>query len=153
MKKILTYQLLLLFAVSIGVFACQNKNSHIPELAIAEFNKIYPNAKSVKWNTNNDSIWEVEFKVDEEVMTAEFNKVGVWMQTSRNVSSKLIPQVVIDKMDGFYNGYVITRSILIENPSFKAYDIGIEVNSQKIDLLITEAGEMRKAQAAMPTSE
>jgi len=153
MKKYLFYQLLILIFVSIGVYSCNNKKSNLPELAIAEFNKIYPDAKTVKWNYNNDSIWEVEFKLGEKVMIAEFNKAGIWLQSSTNISPDLIPQVVIDKMDGFYYGYAITTSVLVERPDLKGYAICIEVNSQMIDLLITETGELRKAQAAKTDSK
>jgi len=146
MKKINTLIKLFITGLFIVQISCGTK-SNIPDQVLSSFKKMYPEAKNAKWDNINDSIYETSFKLKDKVMTSQFLSTGTWVVSKSRISSELLPKKVIDKMDGFYSGYTITRSDYLEKPDFKGYDIGIEVNSQKIDLNITETGELRKAQA------
>ena len=148
MKKSASLIMLFIVASSFIMFSCDGKKAETKKKAISSFEKMYPQIKDVKWNWINDSIWEAHFIFNEKEMTAKYNNSGVWLKSRTNINAEEIPMPVMDRIDGFYYGYVITGSRFVETPDFKGYEIDIDVNGKGIELLISESGGLRKAQPA-----
>ncbi len=145
MKKHLYLQVLFLIAISIGIFSCNNKKADKPEKVLSSFEKTYPNSTNVIWKNQNDSLWEVNFEFDGIKISSEYSNSGDWMQSKYPVSSEQFPQSVIDRIDGFYYDYLITKSELVETPDSKLYEVDIEVNNMQIALIVSEEGGLLQA--------
>ena len=144
MKK--STALMLFIAISAFLLSCGGETAKSKKRAQSSFETMFPDIRNAKWNSLNDTIWIASFTYDTKEMTTAFNSLGAWLKTKTNVLPENLPQVVIDRIDGFYYGYVITRSFFAESPDHWAYEIDIDVNTKKIKLLIADNGALLKAQ-------
>lgn len=139
----------IIIIISLGtiMISCNGKKTDSKKKALATFEKMYPETTHVKWKSINDSTWKVNFALDNKKMMARFNDNGEWLISKTSVKAGDMPLFVIDKIDGFYKGYLITKSKFVESPDLKAYEIILDVNTKRIRVLISDNGTLLKAES------
>ncbi len=76
---------------SISLFA----QNDVPEAVIANFDKMFDGAKSVKWDQlNEDNEYETAFKYKRKRMTAKFDPEGNWLETEYEIKDSELPAAV-----------------------------------------------------------
>lgn len=91
MKKVTVLMLGLVMVLS---QACAQTQTNAPKNVTDAFSKKFPTAKKVKWNKENETEWEAEFKMNGEEYSANFTSEGIWKETEHEIEKSDTPSAV-----------------------------------------------------------
>jgi len=132
----------LAFAI-LSITACAQKTT-APENVVKAFSQKFPDAQSVKWNKENESEWEAEFKMDSEEYSANFSTDGVWMETEYEIEQSAIPAKVKQTLDSEFADYNIEGAEISETSEDTVYEFALEKGEQKMEVAIAPDGIVKK---------
>jgi len=132
----------LVFAI-LSITACAQKTT-APENVVKAFSQKFPDAQSVKWNKENESEWEAEFKMDSEEYSANFSTDGVWMETEYEIEQSAIPAKVKQTLDSEFADYNIEGAEISETSEDTVYEFALEKGEQKMEVAIAPDGIVKK---------
>lgn len=140
---------LLIMAVLSLVFAFQSwaqtkVTSDAPEKVKAAFSLKFPNAKKVKWDKENETEWEAEFKMDGKEYSANFVLNGDWKETEYEIKKSEIPANILAILNQNFTKYEIEEAEISETSSGKTYEFEIEVGETKFEVSIDAQGKLTK---------
>src|SRR5665811_76601 len=98
-----SFMLINFFVVLTMLSACAQTN--VPDAVKQSFNSKFMDAKSVKWDMENDHEYEAEFKKNGHEMSANFNQKGEWLETETEMKKKDLPDAVLHTVNAQFNGY------------------------------------------------
>lgn len=128
------------FAV-IGFTACAQK-TNVPENVNKAFSQKFPDAKSVKWDKENDTEWEAEFKLKGIDYSANYSTDGVWKETEHKIETSAIPAPVKQTLDNEFAGYKIEESEISETAEGSVYEFELEKDKTKMEVAISPNGKV-----------
>lgn len=138
MKKTITMLTLL---VGTTLMSCAQST---PAKVTEAFKTKFPNAKSVKWEKENDTEWEAEFKLNGVDYSANFGTDGTWKETEHKIKSKDLPQAVKNTLATEFTGYEIEDAEMVETPSFNGYEVEIEKGEETMEVVLDKSGKVIK---------
>ncbi len=143
MKRIF-FVVLIFSAFSLGTIG----QTTVPDNVKAAFEKMFPEAKSIKWSVEDSKTWEAEFKMKCKEMSANFDGDGTWLETETEMKARNLPESVLNVVKTEFAGYRIDEACLVESPDMKAYEIGIEKKEAgtetELEILVSEEGKILK---------
>lgn len=123
--------------------AQQIKASTVPAQVSSAFKTKFPGAKKVVWEKETPGMYEVNFTMKEETMSAAFDSLGNWTETETEIKVSALPEAVKQLIKEQYAGYKINEAAMIEKPgSGKMYEAEIEKGEQTFDLILTAEGKL-----------
>jgi len=125
-------------------FAIMSFAQTAPTIVQDAFNAKYPNAKTVEWEQENDSVWEAEFKLEGVEYSANFSNEGVWKETEHEIKTKDLPQAVKNTLAKDFAGFEVEEIEMVESPGFTGYEIEIEKGEVTMEVRIDKAGKVIK---------
>jgi len=131
----------------IGFSACGQADKNVPEKVKTAFAKKFENAKKVKWDKENETEWEAEFKMDGKKYSANFDLDGNWMETEYEIKKADIPAVVQATLDADFLGYKVEEAEVSETTDGKFYEFEIEKGKTEKEITIDESGKIVKDDA------
>jgi hypothetical protein len=133
------------FLIGFGMFAFTINNSQdVPQKVKDALTKMFPNAKSVKWDKESETEWEAEFKMDKIEYSANFLEDGTWQETEREIKEKDLPQNVKTAFLKAFEGYDIEEIGLSETPKGSVYEFDIEKGETDMEVAIDLTGNVVK---------
>ena len=114
----------------------------IPTKIQDAFNAKFPNAKFIKWDKENDSEWEAEFKVDGVEHSANFSENGTWKETEFEIKKNQLPPAVKETLERDFSGYEIESAEMTETPELIAYEVEIEKGEETMEVVIDGNGKV-----------
>ncbi|HHH53808.1 MAG TPA: hypothetical protein ENK91_09135 [Bacteroidetes bacterium] len=142
MKKV--SMLLAVFAVMILTQACAQTNSKVPAKVKAAFTQKFPTAKKAKWDKENATEWEVEFKMNREKYSANFSSDGVWKETEYEIEKSDIPAAVKQSLNNEFAGYDVEEVEVSETPEGKVFEFALEKDDNDLKVAISPDGKIVK---------
>lgn len=143
MKRIF-FVVLIFIAFSLGTVG----QTTVPDNVKAAFEKMFPEAKSIKWSVEDPKTWEAEFKVKCKKMSANFDVDGKWMETETEMKARNLPDNVLRVVKIEFPGYRIDEVCLVESPDMKSYEIEIEKKEAgtetELEILVSDDGKVLK---------
>jgi len=143
MKRIF-FVVLMFVAFNLGAVG----QTAVPENVKAVFEKMFPEAKSIKWSAEDSKTWEAEFKMKCKKMSANFDGDGKWMETETEMKARNLPDNVLNVVKTEFPGYRIDEACLVESPDMKAYEIEIEKKEAgkeiELEVLVSADGKILK---------
>ena len=139
MKKL---SLLMLVSIMILTQACAQ--SKAPSNVKSVFAKKFPTAKKASWDKENDTEWEVEFKMNGKDYSANFLTNGTWKETEYAIKKSEIPRAVKQTLDSQFKGYKIEESEVSETAKGKVYEFALEKDDTDIEVAIAPNGTVVK---------
>ena len=130
------------FAV-ISFTACAQKTT-APENVVKAFTQKFPDAKSVKWDKENETEWEAEFKLKGEEYSANFSTDGTWKETEHEIETSAIPASVKQILDSEFAGYKIEEAEISETAEGTVYEFGLEKDKTELEVAISPDGKVVK---------
>lgn len=128
-----------------GLFAQNNKKPQVPEAVQSAFAKQFPKAEEVKWELEEQGVWEAEFEVEEADMSANFKDTGEWLETETELSKDALPAAVRTAFQKHYPDKRMREAARIERPGGQVfYEVEIRVNGKEQDVLFTPEGNPAK---------
>jgi len=127
-----------------GFTACAQTNKEVPAKVSTAFAQKFPDAKKVKWDKENATEWEAEFKMNGKEYSANFNADGAWMETEYEINKKEIPAAVKQTLDGEFAGYKIEEAEISETAAGKVYEFELEKGKMEVEVAIGPDGKVVK---------
>lgn len=135
---------ILMVAVMIITQSCAQTTAEkdVPAKVKTTFSQKFPNAKRIKWDKENETEWEVEFKLDGKEYSANFTSDGTWKETEYEIKETEIPIEVKNILDNEFAGYEIDEVEILETTEGKLYEIELEKGKSEIEVTIDPSGKV-----------
>jgi len=128
-------------ALAFGLFACAQTP---PAQVNNSFNKEFAGATKVKWDKENDTEWEAEFKMDGKEYSANFSNEGKWMETEHEIKKSAIPANVKQTLDSEFAGYDVEEAEISETAEGSVYEFALEKDESEMEVAISPEGKVVK---------
>ncbi len=125
----------------------------VPQKVKDAFVKKFPTAKKVKWDKENATEWEAEFKMNNTEYSANFLEDGTWKETEHEIDEKEIPQNVKSALMGAYAGYKIKESEISETKDGMLYEFEIKKGESEMEVAIDANGNIVKKEVMKENDE
>ena len=138
------------FAFIIGCNEVEQDNT--PESVLKSFGTMFPNAKEVEWEHEEDS-WEAGFMSNEHEVSVEFSETGGWIETETTLHRSEVPPLVVE---GIYKKYANAEFLKFEEvrgEDFLAYEVDIRFEGEEIEILISGSGVLLEGEGAEKESK
>lgn len=122
--------------------ACAQTNA--PTEVTTAFSQKFPTAKKVKWDKENETEWEAEFKMNGKEFSANFTSEGIWKETENEISEAEIPLAVKQTLESEFAGYKIEESEISETAAGKVYEFALEKDESELEVGIAPDGKVLK---------
>lgn len=110
-----------------------------PESVLHSFSSMFPNAKEVEWEHDEDT-WEAEFTSNEHEISVEYTEAGGWIETETTLYRSEVPAPVVE---GIYKQFPNAEFLKFEEvrgEEFLAYEVDILHEEEEIEVLISGSG-------------
>ncbi len=142
MKKVKIMETLALALVFCTAIQACGQNDDAPTNVKGAFAKKFPNVKKVKWEKENATEWEAEFKMKGTEYSANFTEDGTWKETEHEIKKSAIPAHVKSTLDTEFAGYKIEEAEISETDEGSIYEFGIEKGEQSMEVAIDTDGKV-----------
>jgi hypothetical protein len=139
--KNLIYMLIVLTVLSFT--ACAQEHD-VPAKVKTAFEHKFPKAKKVKWDKENATEWEAEFKMNGMKYSANFTAEGDWKETEYEIEESEIPPAVRQTLANEFAGYEIEEAEVSETVDGKVYEFALEKDETKREVAISPDGKVVK---------
>ena len=126
MKKVL-----MTLAIAISSLVAFAGEENVSKDVISSFNKEFNGAKEVRWTTATD-FYKADFILNDQYITAFYNKDGEFLGMTRNISSLNLPLKLQSKIRSEYNDYWITDLFELSDNDGTHYYITVENADSKV---------------------
>ena len=138
-----TLKLFVIAFAAISINACAQK-PNVPENVDKAFTQKFPDAKSVKWDKENETEWEAEFKLNGLEYSANYSTEGVWKETEHEIQKSDIPTNVKQTLDTEFPDYKIKESEISETTEGSVYEFELEKEKVKMEVAVSPDGKVVK---------
>ena len=108
------------------------------------FAKKFAEATDIKYEMEKAD-YEVSFKENGVVMTANFNSSGVWLETETILSESDLPKKVLASIARNFVGFMITEVSKVESPDKAVYyEMYLKTNKEGYDVTFSPKGTILK---------
>ena len=126
------------------MFAFSSGGDKVPQKVKDAFAKKFPTAKKVKWEKENTTEWEAEFKMNKIEYSANFLEDGTWQETEHEIDEKEVPQNVKSALTSAFPGYEIEEAEISETKDGLFYEFEIEKGESNMEVAINSSGKVVK---------
>jgi len=147
-----TLKLIAVAFAAISFTACAQK-SNVPENVNRAFTQKFPDAKSIKWDKENETEWEAEFKINGQEYSANYSTDGVWIETEHEIEKSAIPANVKQTLDTEFAGYKIEEAEISETAEGSVYEFELEKDKTNMEVAISPDGKVVKKEVKTEKDE
>ena len=126
MKKVL-----MTLAIAISSIVAFAGEENVGKDVLNSFNKEFNGAKEVRWTTGSD-FYKAVFVLNDQYITAFYNKDGEFLGMTRNISSLNLPLKLQSKIRSEYTEYWITDLFELSDNDGTHYYITVENADSKV---------------------
>ena len=117
----------------------------VPPSVTKAFGDKFPTATNVKWEKENKTELEINFKMNNSDVSANFKLDGSWVETETTIPTSALPAAINSAITKKYPNATFERTEKIEKPGGKVlYEANIKVNGKKKELELNEDGSFVK---------
>jgi outer membrane biogenesis lipoprotein LolB len=122
----------------VALSACSTTKETAPTNVQDAFTQKFPDAKSVKWEKENDTEWEAEFKLNGEEYSANFATDGNWKETEHEIKMADIPAAVKATLDSQFSEYKVEEAEIAETAEGSVYEFELKKGKEEIGLNLSK---------------
>jgi len=126
------------------LFAFASGGDKAPKKVKDAFAKKFPTAKKVKWEKENATEWEAEFKMNNTEYSANFMADGTWTETEHEIDEKEIPAIVKKALSTNFPVYEMEEVEISETAQGMVYEFEIEKGETEMEVAIDANGKIVK---------
>lgn len=120
------------------------QNDKTPKPVLNGFSEKFPTAKSVKWEKENATEWEAEFKMDGIKYSANFDADGQWKEIEHKVKASEIPKQIKVALTMAFTDSKIEAVEVAETKTGRFYEFMIEKGEIDMEIVIDTKGKIIK---------
>ncbi|GAL64575.1 PepSY-like domain-containing protein [Algibacter lectus] len=98
----------------------------------------------MKWEKENATEWEAEFKMNKIEYSANFFEDGTWKETEHEIDENDIPQNVKAALASSFPGYEMEEAEISETQNGTVYEFEIEKDETEMEVAIDANGKVVK---------
>ena len=132
--------------------ACGQKKD-VPVKTKTAFQQKFPTAQKVKWDKENATEWEAEFKMNGNEYSANFDNNGNWKETEYRINKSDIPSAVKSTLDKDFKEYKIEVAEVSETVDGKVFEFMIEKGDSDMEVVINSDGKLIKKEVRKENDE
>ena len=136
--------ILFAFTLLVGFSACAQSKKEVPSKVKTAFNQKFPNATKIKWDKENDTEWEAEFKMNGKEYAANFDEDGTWIETEYEIEISELPAFVQSTLNTEFKDFKIEEAEVSETANGKVYEFEIEKGKIEKEVAIDLNGKVIK---------
>jgi hypothetical protein len=136
------------FVLTATFFSCESTKEtmnldQVPSAVQQAFADAHPNTK-VKWEAEDNGIFEAEFKMDGEEASANYSANGELMETEVEIRKKTLPASVLAAIAAQFPDHEIEEAVRITYPDGRiAYEAELEdKDDKKFDAIFSADGTL-----------
>ena len=118
-------------AIAISSIVAFAGEENISKDVLISFNREFNGAKEVRWTTSSD-FYKAVFVLNDQYITAFYNKDGEFLGMTRNISSLNLPMKLQSKIRSEYSEYWITDLFELSDNDGTHYYITVENADSKV---------------------
>ena len=142
MKKII-FMLLSAALLSNVVYSQKISANKVPAAVTSAFKTKFPTATKATWEIENKTEFEVNFKINGEEVSANFDNTGKWLETETEIKVAALPTTVQATLTKEFSGFKVEEASKIERvENGKCYEAEIEKGEENFNLLFTPDGKV-----------
>lgn len=140
MKKTIISSILVLLG-SVSIYAQKLNSEKVPSYVLSAFKNKFPEASNVKWELENKTTYEAEFKMNDMEVSANFNNLGDWLETETEIKSTEIPEIIKETLSKDFSGYKINEASKLESTVYgNCFELEIQNVKETIDVIFAQDG-------------
>lgn len=113
-----------------------------PTVVSDAFTAKFPSAKSVKWDKENDTEWEAEFKMNGKEFSAIFSNSGEWLETEQEIKKSELPATVLASIKTNFANHKIDEAEKAEKKTGTVYEVILEKGKLEIEVVFDADGKV-----------
>ncbi|MCF8380167.1 MAG: PepSY-like domain-containing protein [Bacteroidales bacterium] len=117
---------------SLYIASCGQKSKDVPAEVKIAFAEKFSQATNVKWDKENATEWEAEFKMNGVESSANFDLSGKWMETEYLIASEDLPATLIETLAADYADYKPGVAEVTETPEAKVFELSLKNGLKKL---------------------
>ena len=127
--------------IGLGSYAF-GTNIDAPQKVKDAFSKRFPEAKKVKWEKENVTEWEADFKIKGMEYSANFLEDGFWKETEHEIKRNAIPLNIKTTLNTEFSGYKIEEAEVSETQDGSVYEFELEKEEVLMEVTIDMKGKV-----------
>lgn len=140
----MTNSIIILMIMAVVSLSACGQNNVVPAKVKTALEQKFPNAQKVKWNKENETEWEAEFKLNGEEYSANYSTDGIWKETEHEIENSAIPANVKQSLDTEFSGYKIEEAEISETANGSVYEFAVEKDETTMEVAISPDGKVVK---------
>ncbi len=125
--------------LAFGLFSC--KKVDVPQKVQKAFEQKFANVEKLQWEQEKNNLWEAEFKLNGEELSATFDSNGTWMETESEIEAGAVPQAVLQAVEKKFPGYTAKEWEKVEMPDKTVYEVKLKgKNGEKLKVQFDKTG-------------
>jgi len=140
----MTNSIIILMIMAVVSLSACGQNKVVPPKVKTALEQKFPNAQKVKWNKENETEWEAEFKLNDEEYSANYSTDGIWKETEHKIENSAIPANVKQSLDTEFAGYKIEEAEISETANGSVYEFAVEKDETAMEVAISPDGKVVK---------
>jgi hypothetical protein len=142
MKNLLPVALIL--ALSSSACAQKLNETDVPQPVKTSFAKQFPKAESAKWELEDKTDYEVNFKHAGQKMSAKYSAAGKWMETEQDITEAELPEPVRKAIAANYADHKMEGAEKAETPEGTVYEVDLEKGEHEMEVVFNADGKVLK---------
>ena len=144
MKKIVYVSVLVLSTIS-SSYAQKISADKVPAVVSDAFKAKFPTASDIKWEMEDKAEYEVDFRLNNEKLSANFDTNGKWLETEKKINVSQLPKVVSQTLAKEFAGYSLDEAEKIETADNGInYEVKVKKGEDIYEVNLSSKGEVLK---------
>lgn len=141
--KRLIYSLLFAELMTNGASAQKIAADKVPAAVVSALTTKFPSATKTSWEIESTDEYEAGFKLNGELVSANFDNTGKWLETETEIKISDLPSAVLDALAKDFAGFKIEEASKIESSKDgNCYEAEVEKGEETFDVLFTPDGKV-----------
>ncbi|MBK8614663.1 MAG: PepSY-like domain-containing protein [Flavobacteriales bacterium] len=136
---------LLLLSISMSACAQKINETDVPQPVKTAFATKFPTATGVKWELEDATEYEAEFKENGKERSATFSATGQWMETETEMKPAELPAAVTQAIATSFAGSKVKETETVETPDRGTfYEVELEQGERTLEVQFAADGTVLK---------
>ncbi len=131
----------------------KSASNEVPGAVSKAFSEKFAAATHVKWEEEEEGIYEAEFTLNGKEMSAEFSPDGTWKETGTEVAQSDLPAVIVDTLESAYAEYIVEETEMCVTPEGTRWEIELKKGDTDVELVLDENGNILKIEEEQETEK
>lgn len=115
----------------------------VPSEVQNAFNIQFAGAQKLKWQMEEDGIWEAEFRQNGDELSATFAADGQWKETETEIEKDELPAIINSVLQTKFMGMRIREAAIVQRPDLShGFEVELRGGKEITEVLLNDQGDI-----------